>query len=936
MIGKLVGASVAGAKAGKAVGSILRDCEKIECATGGSLCTMKGILRSVVNLLRGGDGSSASGGDGGAASDGSGGGTACGGSSSGTTGGNGPASITGAAVSGAKEGSSTGAMLRGGEHIGSPFTIDPGALKGPLHSAAKIIPPHVGGVLFNKSADVLTDLEEITGAYWDANLGQLVLTGKKNGRGRELDLPPMDADHLAVAMRTVFSNDNLGVSIDPPPGYVDSGAFPPEGTKMQVKYLGNTANTLFGAIMFEADRLLKTLSIGKDNNDVSVEVTSRVPGYQKELELAMSSGSQIQKAWSRMWFLIDDMRLELSAKESSDRHALRFGKATLKVKAQYVSKEKNPGVDPNAERFASHFTVHFDEFAEEFPVLERLRELAKIVAVVKWLRDSGKPVDLSFLRDYQIIPVPTPKRTPGISASKSKQWPEGRITHSQVFSIYGGVDFDFKYQATIDDPWVRTLVREAYTAKPIDSVQNWDFPLQNTTQRALAFRFNKSFEGCVTLLSDLSYRSNDGVSLGLFRKYDSANSRSTVFGYGWDLHVPYSILILNHQKEDSPLLIIDNVNNKSSRYVFVEQKQSYFCVTQEKKESAGFSFSYNPTNSINKNSDGTFAFFAPDGSTYLFDTKGRLISQVSTDNRAISYKYEENRLVEISDTSGRNIRLAYDEYDRIKCAIGSEKKVVRYYYDPSGDLVRISDGEGRVFRYGYDVFHRLTQIKDAKGNLTFQQNYDSLGRPVTKMQDTVVDERGVKRRRHYDQKNHLYKEEDSNGNTISYSRENGCLSRTTLLDNSGQTMVFEHDEEERIVAILNPLGQKTNITYDVSGNITSLRDANGHIRSLEYDADGRLISLTDPMGNRWTRELDAKGRLVKIIDPAGFSLRMTYEGEWLATIENDEGITKYEYDDDGRVVKIEDANGNVTKYEYDVSGKLIKVKDALGNVTQCS
>jgi len=851
----------------------------------------------------------------------------------------GTALMTGGAIAGMSIGlpavivGAVGAVVGGWafRHLGRfiTHTIETGG-----QNILNAVQSHVGGVLFDRAAEVLTELEEITGAYWDDNLGQLVLVGKKNGKIEQQYLPRMDKDHLAVAMRAIFSGDNLGVSIDPPHSCLESGEFPPDGTNMLVRYLGNTKDTLFGAIMFEADRLLKNLSMGTDN-ETRKEVTSQVADFQNELDLSLKYGTEKKIAWHRMWFVIEDMKLEMPVKETPDRNALSFTKATLKVKAEYLSKDKNPGVDPIAERFAKHFTLHFDDFAKEYPVLERLRELAKIAAIAKYLKNSGKPVDLSFLNDYDFIKVDTPKDTPGITVSKSKSWQSGNTTHTQTYSVYGGVDFDFRYRAIKDDGEAFAIRKIAQENKPCETALAWDFKYKGETYRALALPIAKTSGNYSTTHIDFSLCSTDGIGLELARCYDSFNTRPTIFGYGWNFRVLYKLFIINPDKSNSPILLIDEVRGKSYKYNYIEDKQSYFLVKEEKEENGGTSFTYDPQKFIKRNPDSSFTYKSEDGNICNFDSRGRLI-EVKKRGLKINYVYQNTRLVEISDSFGHSIRLIYDHKNRVKQAICPDEIIINYLYDCYGDLIKIWDNKGNVKRYIYDADHRLIKAKNAEGRVILKNSYDPLGRVVRKRQDVVTDAKGNLITRIYDDNYQLIKEEDKQGNSVSYEYDKfQNLIKTVISDRLNRKTVIEYDEEERIKKITNPLGYSIKIAYDSHGNITSIIDPNGHIQHFEYDDDnGNLILFQDSMGNQWIQRFDEASHLINITDPMGWSINLTYEGDKLIAVKTPQGVTHYKYDEKGRLVKITDANGNSTEFDYDFRGRLSQVKDALGNITR--
>lgn len=110
--------------------------------------------------------------------------------------------------------------------------------------------PDVGGVFLSKTAQLMLSLKEIHGASFDPATGQIVLVGTND----TIDLPEMKISDISVAMDSVLNYEDPGVSIDPP--VVNSA--------MSVRYLGKTKNTDFGAVMFEADRILKNLMSGTE------------------------------------------------------------------------------------------------------------------------------------------------------------------------------------------------------------------------------------------------------------------------------------------------------------------------------------------------------------------------------------------------------------------------------------------------------------------------------------------------------------------------------------------------------------------------------------------------------------------------------------------------------------------------------------------------
>ena len=127
-----------------------------------------------------------------------------------------------------------------------------------------------GGVSLSKTAELMLNIQDVGGATFDPATGQVILYGKQN-----VSLPNMELDDLSVAVSSVYglhkAAQDPGVSIGTEPSGIPG--------QMKVRYDGETFNTKFGLVMFDSDRLLKCLTMGKDNI-TSQAVTSSVPGYQ--------------------------------------------------------------------------------------------------------------------------------------------------------------------------------------------------------------------------------------------------------------------------------------------------------------------------------------------------------------------------------------------------------------------------------------------------------------------------------------------------------------------------------------------------------------------------------------------------------------------------------------------------------------------------------
>lgn len=136
------------------------------------------------------------------------------------------------------------------------------------------------------------------------------------------------------------------------------------------------------------------------------------------------------------------------------------------------------------------------------------------------------------------------------------------------------------------------------------------------------------------------------------------------------------------------------------------------------------------------------------------------------------------------------------------------------------------------------------------------------------------------------------------------------------------------------------------LTYveDRHGNSITI-DENGYHHSsgqsiaFTRNADGRIGKITDPAGTELSYFYDANGDLVAFTDRAGFDQFYSYHPapneHHLLEITGDDGVlaTRNEYDEEGRLSRVVDANGQVTTYTYDLTGRSQTVRDRLGRET---
>jgi RHS repeat-associated protein len=184
----------------------------------------------------------------------------------------------------------------------------------------------------------------------------------------------------------------------------------------------------------------------------------------------------------------------------------------------------------------------------------------------------------------------------------------------------------------------------------------------------------------------------------------------------------------------------------------------------------------------------------------------------------------------------------------------------------------------------------------------------------------------------YDQNFGLIDVKDRNGNTLTFSDE-GIVSST------GAEIEFLRDSQGRITEIIDPDGKSVKYSYDSKGNLVAVNDRTNNKTELVYNKPNRqhlLTEIIDPLGRKATRtEYDENGQISKIIDANGNELEINFDAAASSqTIKDPFGnnITRI-FDNQGNVIQEVDQLGGITLRTYDANNNLLSETDPEGNTT---
>ncbi|SEV82810.1 RHS repeat-associated core domain-containing protein [Ruminococcaceae bacterium KH2T8] len=162
----------------------------------------------------------------------------------------------------------------------------------------------------------------------------------------------------------------------------------------------------------------------------------------------------------------------------------------------------------------------------------------------------------------------------------------------------------------------------------------------------------------------------------------------------------------------------------------------------------------------------------------------------------------------------------------------------------------------------------------------------------------------------------LYKIEDNCGRTIEITDDG-------IVYSDGGMISFNRDEEGKITSISDGLGNEVTYTYDEAGNLINVNDYAGYDTSFAYDDSHYLTDITNDNGVTVSRnEYDDDGRLVAVIDADGNRIELNHDLDQRMEVTTDRlgYSTVYYYDENGNVISMTDALGRTTSYTYDSDG----------------
>ncbi|GAB4502699.1 MAG: hypothetical protein Fur0035_22540 [Anaerolineales bacterium] len=468
-----------------------------------------------------------------------------------------------------------------------------------------------------------------------------------------------------------------------------------------MRYEGPTAATHFGWVMFEADRRMKTLSMGQDNL-TGQPVSADVPGYATLLDLELAQGLAPQReVRRRFWFTVPQADVE----QAADGRGMVISQLRLVVKTEYLDANwqtlASQPPDPAGQAFAAHLTEQYGAYARQFPVLTELDALARWAALAHWLYQADLPLQPQTWLSAAPAAYEAPLTTPAITVTRQSQ--QGNFI--QTLQLWGGVDLNLQLGVQPASPEtqarLQTLAdkfRATFSAAAVeDSLPGLSLaPLAASTLQQMS---PAKIQLPLPLTLSLAY---DGVDwkIGIPRLKRAGDAENSPF------------LLYDPQKEALILLTYTGRDAQSGGGAFINCEAGYWLTE--------FSNGYELTRG-QFSQDGAYSH--PQGQKTQFNLDGQVLTD-SLSGALVEYHYQDGKLTEILDGSQR-LNLEYSAENLREIRSGSDALTLEYQ---NGRLTNLLAGGQKFRTLEYDSAGNLLRESDASGQVQRQTQYDPDGR----------------------------------------------------------------------------------------------------------------------------------------------------------------------------------------------------------------
>ena len=313
------------------------------------------------------------------------------------------------------------------------------------------------------------------------------------------------------------------------------------------------------------------------------------------------------------------------------------------------------------------------------------------------------------------------------------------------------------------------------------------------------------------------------------------------------------------------------------------------------------------------------------------------------------YVYDtDGHLLETQFPEGNRTRYTYDAWGHVTAvergAGTREASFAQYQYDQDGHMVGVMDGLGQLMELERNAFGEVAAViypnqarqemeRDAAGRVVGVAWKDRAG-TILSSEKTERDALGLYvRDLQWDSQGNTWRETrrdfDAVGNLIQITPPAGAVTRYAY-DGLGLRVQSQTDQLTEKWQY-NELGLPTVYKFP---SPSGRGQGEGEVH-YAYDLQGRLVARTDPNGAVSTLAYDDRDNVLQKTPPEGAVVRYDYDGMGRRTVvAQNERITCYDWDGNGRLRTLTDPMGRATHYTYDALDRLLSEEYPDGGVVR--
>ena len=582
---------------------------------------------------------------------------------------------------------------------------------------------------YQKDDDVETGLTNVVAVVFPPDTRDILFVGEREAGKPILFTPESLSDALVVAYRALSRGSAPGVSIDYTKRQeqcmhvrnreirqTGKSQYLPcieEDDLLKIRYVGGDEGTELGLVAFEADRMMKALSLGKDNLT------------KTRLELGGKYPNRSVQSSHRFWIEPQSGSVERSADGRTLVVNVSLG---VEVKNQVATsegmKDSVESAEPAATDFAQHMTENYAKYGAEFPVFAKLSGFAKMTYVAQALLAASKLqgnvtkldriIDHEWLLSgYEVRTVKTEKNT---KASVVMGTPKRSGHTIYTPTLTGGVKL--RPTTSPENPGDKSQLAEKFQSAAIAAYTRQ--PARPHAIKVDKKKYNVvvARKGSMSRLKSWQTDYKSGA-LSIVRDYAPQEDMSSAMFGDWKLRVPaiqnISEDIVTYKNGDSVPSYIRVRNNRGEiitldRYLKLQEPNQPTVPGYTSQDGSKRIYLYK---NVWRYVDGDVRWrsrdggsprpvFVGDNHSVNFMSDGSHQPQWLTSREGIvRYEYNRDRLSVLSNNNGDQVRFSYKKNGLLGSISADTGSKINYRYNSHRQLVAVFDERGNAIEYAH-------------------------------------------------------------------------------------------------------------------------------------------------------------------------------------------------------------------------------------------